>query len=128
MPATSWQVGNTSGCMIWWMTRLLAEASDPSGTMRASDIVGMLGEGEIGLLLHDTGRDRAEIVALRILKLLESTEGASTSPVAATGVASRTPDGPGGAGIAEEARNDAISRATGFVQQDSQTPPQNDTP
>jgi hypothetical protein len=98
------------------------------GTMRAADIVGMLGEGEIGLLLHDTSRDRAEIVALRILKMLETTEGAYTSPVVATGVASRSPDGPGGAaGIAEEARNDAISRATGFVQQDSQTNPQNDT-
>jgi hypothetical protein len=96
------------------------------GTMRASDIVGMLGEGEIGLLLHDTSRDRAEIVALRILKQLESTEGAYTSPVVATGVATRSPDGPGGAGIAEEARNDAISRATGFVQQDSRTPSQND--
>jgi hypothetical protein len=97
------------------------------GTMRAADIVGMLGEGEIGLLLHDTGRDRAEIVALRILKMLETTEGAYTSPVVATGVASRSPDGPGGAaGIAEEARNDAISRATGFVQQDSNNP-QNDS-
>jgi len=98
------------------------------GTMRASDIVGMLGEGEIGLLLHDTSRDRAEIVALRILRMLETTEGAYTSPIAATGVASRTPDGQGGgAGIAEEARNDAISRATGFVQRDSQTHPPNDT-
>lgn len=96
------------------------------GTMRASDIVGMLGEGEIGLLLHDTSRDRAEIVALRILKMLETTEGAYTSPVVATGVASRSPEGPGGAGIAEEARNDAISRATGFVQQDSHTQPPND--
>ena len=103
-----------------WIARIRA-------TMRASDIVGMLGEGEIGLLLHDTARDRAEIVALRILKMLETGEGAYTSPVVATGVASRSPDGPGGAGIAEEARNDAISRATGFVQQDSRTEPSNDT-
>src|SRR4029079_18818059 len=80
-----------------WIERIRA-------TMRASDIVGMLGEGEIGLLLHDTARDRAEIVALRILKMLETGEGAYTSPVVATGVASRSPDGPGGAGIAEEAR------------------------
>jgi hypothetical protein len=91
------------------------------GTMRAADMVGMLGEGEIGLLLHDTSRERAETVGQRVLKLLESMEDAytSTSPIVATGIATRSPNGAGGAGIAEEARSNAISHATGFVDQDS---------
>jgi hypothetical protein len=98
------------------------------GTMRAADMVGMLGEGEIGLLLHDTGRERAEIVAHRILKLLESADDAYTSPVVATGVATRSPNGSatGGTGIAEEARNSAIARATGFAHQDQPMPSHND--
>lgn len=99
------------------------------GTMRAADMVGMLGEGEIGLLLHDTGRERAEIVAHRILKLLESADDAYTSPVVATGVATRSPNGSaaGGTGIAEEARNSAIARATGFAHQDQPMPSHNDS-
>jgi hypothetical protein len=82
------------------------------GTMRASDIVGMLGEGEIGLLLHDTGHDRAEAVAHRILKMLDTSEDRSSSPIVATGVATRSPGATGGAGIAADARSDAMSRAT----------------
>jgi len=87
-----------------WIARIRA-------TMRASDIVGMLGEGEIALLLHDTALDRAEAVAQRIVKMLE-TIGDRPSPIVATGVASRLPGGPGGAGLAAEARNDAMLRAT----------------
>jgi hypothetical protein len=81
------------------------------GTMRASDIVGMLGEGEIALLLHETALDRAEAVAQRIVKMLE-TIGDHPSPIVATGVASRLPGSAGGAGLAAEARNDAMLRAT----------------
>jgi hypothetical protein len=82
------------------------------GTMRASDIVGMLGEGEIALLLHDTALDRAEAVAQRIVKMLETIGDRHPSPIVATGVASRLPGSPGGAGLAAEARNDAMLRAT----------------
>jgi hypothetical protein len=84
------------------------------GTMRASDIVGMLGEGEIGLLLHDTSHDRAESVAHRIVKMLETSEDRRTSPILATGVATRSGavGGEGGEGIAADARTDAMSRAT----------------
>ena len=81
------------------------------GTMRASDIVGMLGEGEIALLLHDTALDRAEAVAHRIVKMLE-TIGDRPSPIVAAGVASRLPGSAGGEGLAAEARNDAMLRAT----------------
>ena len=82
------------------------------GTMRASDIIGMLGEGEIALLLHDTALDRAEAVAQRIVKMLEAIADRHPSPVVATGVASRLPGSAGGAGLAAEARNDAMLRAT----------------
>ena len=82
------------------------------GVMRASDIVGMLGEGEIALLLHDTPLDRAEAVAQRIVKMLETIGDRHPSPVVATGVATRLPGSGGGAGLAAEARNDAMLRAT----------------
>jgi hypothetical protein len=86
-----------------WIARIRA-------TMRGSDIVGMLGEGEVALLLHDTGRDRADAVALRVVKMLDTTR--YPSPVVATGVASRAPGGAGGAGFVAEARSDAMLRAT----------------
>jgi len=82
------------------------------GVMRASDIVGMLGEGEIALLLHDTPLDRAEAVAQRVVKMLETIGDRHPSPVVATGVATRLPGSVGGAGLAAEARNDAMLRAT----------------
>jgi hypothetical protein len=88
-----------------WIARIRA-------TMRASDIVGMLGEGEIALLLHDTALDRAEAVAQRIVKMLETIGDRHPSPIVASGVASRLPGGAGGAGLAAEARNDAMLRAT----------------
>ena len=78
--------------------------------MRGSDIVGMLGEGEVALLLHDTGRDRADAVAQRVVKMLDTSQ--YPSPVVATGIASRAPGGAGGAGLLAEARSDAMLRAT----------------
>ena len=94
-----------SGLTQQWIARI-------RGTMRASDIVGMLGEGEIALLLHDTALDRAEAVAQRIVKMLETIGDRHPSPIVATGVASRLPGSAGGAGLAAEARNDAMLRAT----------------
>jgi hypothetical protein len=82
------------------------------GVMRASDIVGMLGEGEIALLLHDTPLDRAEAVAQRVVKMLETIGDRHPSPVVAAGVATRLPGSGGGEGLAAEARNDAMLRAT----------------
>ena len=86
-----------------WISRIRA-------TMRGSDIVGMLGEGEVALLLHDTGRERADAVAQRVVKMLDTIR--YPSPVVATGVASRAPGGAGGAGFVAEARSDAMLRAT----------------
>jgi len=87
------------------------------GVMRACDIVGMLGEGEIALLLHDTALDRAEAVAQRIVKMLEAIGDRHPSPVVATGVAARLPGSGSGAGLAAEARNDAMLRATASLTQ-----------
>jgi hypothetical protein len=91
------------------------------GVMRGADIVGMLGEGEIALLLHDTPLDRAEAVAKRIVKMLETIGDREPSPVVATGVACRLPGSAGGDGLAAEARNDAMLRATASLSR--QEPP-----
>jgi hypothetical protein len=97
-----------------WIARLRA-------VMRASDIVGMLDDGEIGLLLHDTTRERAETVAQRLLRLLLA-DAAYGSPIVALGIATRTPNGSGSAGISEEARNDAIARARSSQNADMRGP------
>jgi hypothetical protein len=81
------------------------------GTMRASDIVGALGEGEIGLMLHDTSHSQAEVVAQRLLKMLQPADDGYRCFVA-TGIASRAPGVPGAASVAAEARTEAISKAT----------------
>ncbi len=99
-----------AGLTQQWIARI-------RGTMRASDIVGMLGEGEIALLLHDTALDRAEPVAQRIVKMLGTIGDRHPSPVVAVGVASRLPGSAGGAGLAAEARNDAMLRATASIVQ-----------
>jgi hypothetical protein len=100
-----------------WISRIRA-------TMRGADIVGMLGEGEVALLLHDTSRDRAEAVAQRVVKMLETTR--YPSPVVATGVASRAPGGAGGAGLVAEARSEAMMRATAsLIHEPRSQPPDN---
>jgi hypothetical protein len=97
------EAASVPGLTQQWITRIRA-------AMRGSDIVGMLGEGEVALLLHDTGRDRADAVAQRVVKMLDTSQ--YPSPVVATGIASRAPGGAGGAGLLAEARSDAMLRAT----------------
>src|SRR5262245_27294573 len=82
------------------------------GVMRQCDLAGMMVSVEIALLLHDTPLDRAEAVAQRIVKMLETIGDRHPSPVVATGVAARLPGSGNGAGLAAEARNDAMLRAT----------------
>jgi hypothetical protein len=121
-----------SGTAVSVIVLLVAEAAASPGLtqqwisriraiMRGSDIVGMLGEGEIGLLLHDAADGRGEAVAHRVLKLLVGDQ-AYGSPVVAVGLATRTPEGGGSAGIAEEARNDAISRGKNYRANRSEDP------
>jgi len=111
------EAASVPGLTQQWIARIRA-------TMRGSDIVGMLGEGEVALLLHDTGRERADAVARRVVKMLDTTR--YPSPIVATGVASRAPGGAGGAGLVGEARSDAMLRATASLIHDPRSQPPED--
>jgi hypothetical protein len=66
--------------------------TDVRGRLRVSDLAGVIGEHELGILLHDTPPDRAAQVAARLRRALDT----GTSSGGATiriGLASRTPGG-----------------------------------
>jgi PleD family two-component response regulator len=78
--------------------------------MRPSDLAGMLAEGEIGLLMHDTTAQHAKNIASRLRAVVDGLPG--TEPLL-IGVATRVPGLPIADGIVREARADALnSRAT----------------
>ena len=91
-----------------WISRI-------RGTMRSSDTIGILGEGEVALLLEDTAHDRADAVARRVVNMLEAAR--YPSPVVTIGFATRAP-GSGGSGLVAAARNDAMSRAASSLMHD----------
>jgi hypothetical protein len=95
-----------------WISRI-------RGTMRSSDTIGILGEGEVALLLEDTAHDRADAVARRVVNMLEAAR--YPSPVVTIGFATRAP-GSGGSGLVAAARNDAMSRAASSVMHDQRNP------
>ena len=95
-----------------WISRI-------RGTMRSSDTIGMLAEGEVALLLEDTARDRADAVARRVLSVLEAAR--YPSPVVTIGFATRAP-GSAGPGVVAEARNDATVRAAESLMHDQRNP------
>jgi hypothetical protein len=76
------------------------------GQMRPSDLAGMLAEGEIGLLMHDTTAQHAKTIASRLRAVVDGLPG--TDPIL-IGVASRVPGLPVMDGIVREARTDALS-------------------
>jgi hypothetical protein len=76
------------------------------GQMRPSDLAGMLAEGEIGLLMHDTTAQHAKNIASRLRAVVDGLPG--TEPVL-IGVATRVPGLPLADGIVREARTDALS-------------------
>jgi PleD family two-component response regulator len=76
------------------------------GQLRASDLAGMLGEGEIGLLMHETGSDQAKGIAERLRAVIGGTPGNQSILV---GVASRTPGQGAVDGIVQDARTDAVA-------------------
>lgn len=78
--------------------------------VRATDLVGRLGEGEIGMLLHDAAGDQAKTVADRLLRILE-TAGEGPSVLPAVGFASRLPSDPKPDALLEEAQQDALRHA-----------------
>jgi len=80
------------------------------GQMRPSDLAGMLAEGEIGLLMHDTTAQHAKTIASRLRAVVDGLPG--TEPIL-IGVATRVPGLPAVDGLVREARTDALnSRST----------------
>jgi len=76
------------------------------GQMRASDLAGMLGEGEIGLLMHDTEANQAKTIAERLRTVVGGLPGRDA---VAIGVAARNPDQGSAEGIVHDARADAVA-------------------
>jgi hypothetical protein len=76
------------------------------GQMRPSDLAGMLAEGEIGLLMHDTTAQHAKNIASRLRAVVDGLPG--TEPVL-IGVSTRVPGLPIVDGIVREARADALN-------------------
>ena len=76
------------------------------GQMRPSDLAGMLAEGEIGLLMHDTTAQHAKTIASRLRSVVDGLPG--TEPIL-IGVATRVPGLPVLDGLVREARTDALS-------------------
>jgi len=78
------------------------------GQMRASDLAGMLAEGEIGLLMQDTTAAHARSIAERLRSVVGTAQGHRPILI---GVASRAPGGEAIDGIVAEARSDAMASA-----------------
>jgi GGDEF domain-containing protein len=78
--------------------------------VRPSDLVGILGQGEIGVLLHETSPEQAVHVARRLCALVDGA-GPGRS-VAAAGLATRVPGGDAvAAGVVQEAREHGLERS-----------------
>jgi hypothetical protein len=71
--------------------------------VRAADLVGRLGDGEIGVLLHDTPAAHAEAAALRLEWLLKAA-GDATPASMLVGVASRDPGETNPTALVQQAR------------------------
>jgi hypothetical protein len=80
------------------------------GQMRPSDLAGMLAEGEIGLLMHDTTAQHAKSIASRLRAVVDGLPG--TEPIL-IGVATRVPGLPIVEGIVRDARADALNSRSG---------------
>jgi hypothetical protein len=76
------------------------------GQMRASDVAGMLTEGEIGLLMHDMANEQAKAIAERLRNAVNGAPGRETILI---GVASWTPGQDPADGIVRRARADALA-------------------
>ena len=74
--------------------------------LRASDLAGMLGEAEIGLLMMDTGAEQAKSIAERLRAVVGGEPGQESILV---GVAARNPGQDTVDGIVQDAREDALA-------------------
>jgi len=75
------------------------------GQMRPSDLAGMLAEGEIGLLMHDTTAQHARTIAERLRGVVGGAPGAGPILI---GVATRVPGVGTADGLVRDARADAL--------------------
>ena len=75
------------------------------GQMRPSDLAGMMAEGEIGLLMHDTTTQHAKTIAERLRAVVGGAPGAGSILI---GVATRLPGIGAPEGIVRDARADAL--------------------
>ena len=78
--------------------------------LRGGDLVGRLGEGDVGVLLHDTVAAQADALLARIQRLLQR-DGVPLAQVA-IGMASRSPGDPMTGALAQEARQRARYHAS----------------
>jgi len=78
--------------------------------LRGGDLVGRLGDGEVGVLLHDTAGDRADALVVRVRQLLER-DGVPLAGVF-IGTATRKPGESTVNALAEEARQRARYHAS----------------
>ena len=74
--------------------------------LRASDLAGMIGEAEIGLLMMDTGAEQAKSIAERLRAIVGGEPGQESILV---GVAARNPGQDTVDGIVQDARGDALA-------------------
>jgi hypothetical protein len=79
--------------------------ADMRGQLRPLDLAGVLAEGEIGLLMHDTTATHAKTIADRLRSVVGSDPGSGPILV---GVASRAPGNGVANGLVREARTDAL--------------------
>jgi hypothetical protein len=80
--------------------------ADMRGQLRASDLAGMLGEGEIGLLMPDTEAEQAKAIAERLRSVVGDEPGRESILV---GIAGRSPRHGTAEGIVHDARADAVA-------------------
>jgi len=83
--------------------------ADMRGQLRPLDLAGVLAEGEIGLLMHDTTANHAKTIADRLRAVVGSAPGSGPILV---GVASRAPGNGLVNGLVREARTDALRAET----------------
>jgi hypothetical protein len=77
--------------------------------LRVSDLAGVIGEAELGVLLHDTTPDRAAQVAARLRRALDAGAGTPSSGVQIwVGLAGRTPGGAHVGSILAAARDQPV--------------------
>ncbi len=83
------------------------------GSLRAADLVGMLGEGEVALLLPDTADDQAREVAARVERLAQ--EAGAFGPRMRLGIASRRPGEIQIGTLVQQARQNVLRRGNELV-------------